>query len=165
MTIRTVLKAVFIAATVFLLVFIFVMSAEPAEESAEISLSVDFTLCRLFRPDFDSLSEEEQLKIAAKTDHFVRKTAHFLEFTALGALICADFLLFDIKWYKSLIFALLSGAAVAASDEIHQIFVAGRSCEIKDMLLDFTGVLTGCLISLLILFITVSIKKKRSKTA
>ena len=162
---RTVLKIVFIAATVFLLIVIFIMSAKPANESAELSLSVDIGLCRLFRCDFDRLSEEEQLKVASEIDHFVRKSAHFLEFTALGALFCADFLLFDLKWFKCLIFAFLSGAATAVSDEIHQSFVPGRSCEITDMLLDSSGVLVGCLLSLLIFFIIANIKKKRSKTA
>ena len=135
------------------------MSAKPANESAELSLSVDMRLCKLFRWDFDKLSEEEQLKAAAEIDHFVRKSAHFLEFAALGALFCADFLLFELKWYKCFMFAFLSGAAAAASDEIHQIFVPGRSCEITDILLDSSGVLSGCLFSILIFFIITSIKK------
>ena len=114
---KTVLRIIFLSATVLLLVFVFIMSAKPAEKSAEISLSVDYRLCRLLRPGFDKLTEEEQLRCAAEIDHFVRKSAHFAEFTALGALFCADFLLFDLKRYQCVIFAFLLGATAAAAVE------------------------------------------------
>ena len=157
----TVLRIIFISLTVILLVFIFIMSAQPADESAELSLSFDYRLCRFFRPDFDSLSEEEQLKVAAEIDHFVRKTAHFLEFSALGALLFADFTLFKIKRGFCILFAFLSGAAYAVSDEVHQLFVPGRSCEAADMLIDSGGVLAGSLFAFLIFLIIITVKAKK----
>ena len=142
-------------------VFIFVMSSQPADESAETSLSVDYRLCRLLRPDFDRLTEEEQQRYAEDIDHLVRKSAHFAEFAALGALFCAVFLSFDLKRYKCILFAFLSGAAVAASDEIHQIFVPGRAGMLTDVLLDCAGVLFGCMFSFLVSVIITSVKKKK----
>ena len=162
---RTLLKTVFIAATACVLCFIFIMSSKPADESGALSLSIDYNLCRLFRPDFDSLPEEEQFKIAAKLDHIVRKTAHFLEFSVLGALLFADFALFGIKRGFCILFAFFSGAAAAVSDEIHQAFVPGRSCEAADMFIDSGGVLSGCLIAFLIFLLIISVKKKKEQKA
>ena len=137
------------------------MSAQPADESAELSLSVDYKLCRFFRPDFDSLTEEEQLKVAAEIDHLVRKTAHFLEFSALGALLFSDFVLFDIKRGFCILFAFLSGTVYAVSDEVHQYFIPGRSCEASDMIIDSGGVLAGSLFAFLIFLIIITVKAKK----
>ena len=38
------------------------------------------------------------------------------------------------------------GTAYAVTDEIHQLFVPGRSCELRDICIDAVGVLCGCLI-------------------
>ena len=39
------------------------------------------------------------------------------------------------------------GTLYAVSDEIHQLFVEGRSCEVRDMLLDSVGVAAGVLLA------------------
>ena len=38
------------------------------------------------------------------------------------------------------------GTVYAVSDEVHQLFVEGRSCEVRDMLLDSAGVAAGVLL-------------------
>ena len=35
----------------------------------------------------------------------------------------------------------------ACSDEIHQLFIFGRSCELRDVLIDFIGSLLGVMIA------------------
>ena len=56
--------------------------------------------------------------------------------------------------------AFLVGAVYAASDEVHQIFIPGRSGEGKDVLLDCVGVLLGILI--LSLFWSDRVKRRRN---
>lgn len=158
---KTVLKIVFLSATALLLAFIFIMSAETAEESSELSVSLGYRLCEIFKPGFKTLPEEEKMQIAEGLDHFVRKTAHFAEFAALGALLYADFALFDFKGLKCILPAFLSGCAAAALDELHQTFVPGRAGMATDILLDCSGVLTGCLFSLLVFYIIRLIKAKK----
>ncbi|MBO4414341.1 MAG: VanZ family protein, partial [Clostridia bacterium] len=68
------------------------------------------------------------------------------EFAVLGALFFTDFYLFDVRRTRCVILGFLSGAAAAVFDEIHQIFVPGRAGMITDVLLDFAGVVTGCLL-------------------
>ena len=45
--------------------------------------------------------------------------------------------------------AWLIGTAYAVTDEFHQSFVPGRSCELRDVVIDSCGVLTGVLAALL----------------
>lgn len=46
--------------------------------------------------------------------------------------------------------AWLIGTAYAVTDEFHQSFVPGRSCEFRDVVIDSCGVLTGVLAALLV---------------
>lgn len=80
---------------------------------------------------FGELSLEERF--------FVRNLAHFVEFFALG------FVMNLILRNPSI--ALFAGLAVAVIDEYIQLFSPGRTAELKDVLIDFIGVLVAvCLI-------------------
>ena len=104
------------------------------------------------------------------TQHMVRKLAHFSEFFLLGA----ELTLYGMFFAKScrvkdgrravVVFlkSALSGLAVAAADEIIQIF-AKRGPQVKDVLLDFTGVLAGTLLVILISGIAGHIRNRHDK--
>ena len=86
-------------------------------------------------------------------DFIVRKAAHFSEYAVLGALLSVTVYLYAQKRWKSFFITLPIGAAVAVCDEVIQLFPVGRSCEVRDMLIDFSGVLTAALIVQLILYL------------
>ncbi len=65
--------------------------------------------------------------------------AHFIEFGVLAILILRASGIKDKNIYWTLIISVL----YAVSDEIHQMFVAGRSAGIFDWLIDFLGILVG----------------------
>lgn len=74
---------------------------------------------------------------------FVRKSAHFTIYFLLGV-----FVLSLLKEYKILSFKLVFISTFlvflyACSDEIHQLFVVGRSGEVFDVLLDSFGGFCG----------------------
>ncbi len=82
----------------------------------------------------------------------VRKTAHFVEFAFLG--FCLGWLLRDapggLGRRSPVLRAALAwccGAVYAVSDELHQLFVAGRSCEMRDVAVDCAGVLCGVVLT------------------
>ena len=79
----------------------------------------------------------------------MRKLAHFLIFAGLGFLSFAAFSV-DLPPRKAFPAALGLGAARAVLDEVHQSFVPGRSCEFRDVCIDFAGVLLGAAFLLLI---------------
>ena len=94
------------------------------------------------------------------TDFIVRKSAHFLEFAGLAFLFNVSFL--QTKKRRMPIIAAIATSLYALSDEIHQIFVEGRSCQLSDWILDSCGGVFGT-IAFLVLFIllTYTIKKKK----
>lgn len=80
----------------------------------------------------------------------VRKTAHFVEYAVMGGLIYANGRVrsFDIGrgsgWWLAL------ALSIPLADEFIQSFVPGRSSEVRDVLLDFTGACAGLLVAVLI---------------
>ena len=144
-------------AVVAMCAFIFVMSAFDADDSTELSMGVVWHIIGFIVPGYDQMSLTEQLYWQQTLDHPVRKTAHFLEYAVLGALmlnlvvrvarLCGG--AGDSKASASspvpklVIIAWALATAYAVTDEIHQMFVPGRSCELGDMLLDSVGVLVG----------------------
>lgn len=74
------------------------------------------------------------------TENFIRKLAHFTEYAILGTMLSVTYYLYLLKIKTALIATLITGAAVAVIDEVIQLFPAGRSCQISDMLLDCCGV-------------------------
>ena len=63
-------------------------------------------------------------------------------------------MLFFTQWNlqkkKTLTYTTLSGICYAITDEFHQYFVDGRSCEIRDVCIDAAGIITGIIIMILI---------------
>lgn len=71
----------------------------------------------------------------------VRTAAHCLEFAGLAVLIFnALYWTFD-RFRPFLAFAV--SALYAVSDEVHQLFVEGRSCQLIDILIDSFGAFLG----------------------
>lgn len=130
--------------------FIFGLSSQNADESSETSGSLIASFAEIFYPGFDELTGEEQEQIIGSFQFIARKTAHFSIYGVLGFL---SFLTFVSYRRLRLISRLSLSAAVclayAISDEIHQLFVAGRSCELRDVCIDFCGALLAITVSAL----------------
>ena len=94
------------------------------------------------------------------TENFIRKLAHFAEYSLLGALLSVTYYVHLRKIKTALIGTLITGAVVATIDEIIQLFPAGRSCQVSDILLDCCGVAFAAAIVMLIIR---SIENKRRK--
>jgi len=120
----------YLITTLIIMAFIFIQSALPGDLSSNESNIFVQILVALFDVDADSAG------------FAVRKCAHFTEYLVLGG---SAMLLFSEMRLGGLI-AWAVGAAYAVTDEFHQIFVAGRSCEVRDMCIDAAGVLCGVLV-------------------
>ncbi len=92
--------------------------------------------------------------------HFVRKLAHFTEYTAIGMLLVSCAYSFDrIRPYRYYAQILFTGLATAVCDETIQLNIPGRAGMVTDVLIDFSGVLTGAIVMLLIYKIYIRIRK------
>lgn len=94
------------------------------------------------------LTRIEKDKYIDKFVFVVRKGAHFTIYFILGFLLISFIKEFRVVDYKSFLLAIFIACLYATSDEIHQLFVAGRSGEIRDVLLDTAGAIVGCLVYL-----------------
>ena len=75
------------------------------------------------------------------TELFIRKLAHFTEFMILGILAKVNY----EGYYKTntILYPLLFSMLYACSDELHQLFVPGRFCAFKDVMIDSSGAFVG----------------------
>ena len=95
------------------------------------------------------------------TSFIVRKLAHFSEYTGLCLLSCNA--LYQTNKRCKPYFGIIIASVYAATDEFHQRFVEGRSCEFRDWAIDTCGALLGALIFLLIFTIVKKIVKNKNK--
>ena len=86
------------------------------------------------------------------TDFVVRKFAHAAEFATLGFFAAVAFGL-TLKSAKKACFGIPFSLVYAVSDEVHQIYVPGRACQLRDVFIDLGGILLGTAVYLLFYFI------------
>lgn len=129
---------------------VFGFSAQTSNQSSSLSLWV----ASLFSKDVDF-----QLVL----EPYIRKIAHFSEYAIGGSLFFSLFATFKIKEEKQIMFASLLGFLYAITDEFHQLFIEGRSGQIKDIFIDTLGAITGSLVMCLIIKGFKILKEKRNK--
>lgn len=143
--------------TALIMLFIFIQSALPANLSEKESGLITMVLSEYFKKDPSLVS------------FIVRKCAHFTEYTLLGIS-----LLFTIREYfrlqqagklfkkRTAATTWCIGTMYAISDEFHQIFTPGRSCEVRDVLIDSLGILTGIVLSMVLVYFMKRIHEKKA---
>ena len=124
-------KTISIILVLIWMIFIFTMSSFNATESNNQSSYIVNILSSILNiNNLDILS------------YIVRKLAHLTEYTILGILILNMVKQINIKTYIGLIISI----SYAISDEIHQLFISGRSCQITDICIDTLGICIGFII-------------------
>ena len=145
---QLIVRILLIVLTILVMIFIFKMSAMEAEESSQLSTSVGYTVGEIVIDGFNEMPDTEQQQYVDGIEHPLRKLAHFSEFAALGLLLLLDAAVFTkLSGFKRFLTAVVLGLIYAASDELHQTLVSGRSCELKDVMIDVGGVISGCIIA------------------
>lgn len=154
----TIKQTVFRVLTIIWAIIIFSFSARSGDISTADSNRVGMTVGRIVVPHFIEWSNDRQVQFAQKIDYPVRKTAHASEYAILGILLVGAEIYYIIEKYlfserkqtsklytnvKLYILPWLIGTLYAVSDEFHQLFVPGRSCQVTDVMIDSMGVIVG----------------------
>lgn len=140
-------KAVFFwAVTVVIMVVIFCFSSQTAVESTDVSNSFSERIIRILQP-VTKITEEEIPSAVESMDGMIRVVAHYSVFLLLGTTcyLAAYFTKNLRHIYKSM-YSVGICTLYAVLDEIHQLFVPGRSFQVLDILTDTAGVITGTII-------------------
>ncbi len=135
--------APWIPAAVWMLI-IFSLSAQPALASNSLSRGVTKiiveTVGKIIPLDIEMSTLND---IVSQFNHFVRKFAHFSAYAVLGILILFALAKNEIRGKKAFALSLAICIIYAVSDELHQLFVPGRGCQLKDVIIDTSGALIG----------------------
>lgn len=155
-----VFRIVSVLLLVAVMLTIFYLSAQDATESDETSGGFISAVIGIFYPRFKGFSELKQMEVIGMFSFWVRKAAHFSIYFSLGV-----FSFLSVVTYKSLKLSVrISVSALicvlySLSDEIHQYFVPGRSCELRDVAIDSLGALLAVFILYIIFTKSKRIKK------
>lgn len=126
---------------VFWLLIIFYFSNQPGNSSSYLSDNLTLLI-------FNDISN---LLI-----FIVRKIAHISEFFILTLLIY-NVLKDYVDFKKSCLFSFVFSVLYSISDELHQLFVVGRECLLRDVFIDAIGII----LALIIIFFIKHYKSKR----
>ena len=133
-------------------VTVFTLSAEIADNSSNTSGNTIKFMIKLINRN---ISNDELQVVVNFLQPVVRKTAHFTLF-AVGGILIYNMLDLFISHNKPISIKVvgiswLTVTCYAITDEVHQLFVPGRSCELRDMLIDSTGVLVGIVLLMIVI--------------
>lgn len=154
------LRWLFFVISISIGVCIFILSAQPAVVSSNTSSSFLMKIFSVLKKDFGELDFATQNSIIEPFIHFTRKAAHFVIYAALGLFVKLFALTLNNKFSFKLVVSMSACLLYAVSDEIHQIFVSGRSGQFSDVILDFCGSCCGIVFAILIVLIIYKIKSK-----
>lgn len=130
--------------SVFFVCFIWGNSLLPGTESGNLSGNVlNFVNSFL-----------KKVGINKEVSHYmIRKAAHFTEHMCFGACLLVTLRAYTQEVLKYISNILFIGLLVPVIDEFIQLFIDGRGGEIKDVIIDFSGLLVGIIISFIIVFL------------
>ena len=140
--------------TLLVMSSIFYFSNQPAVKSSKTSSSITKKIINAVVKN-KKISQKKKNELAKKWEKTVRKIAHFSLYALLGICTYISASLTFIKKgshyiQKNALISLSFCILYAISDEIHQSFIPGRSCELTDILIDTSGSIAGILIVILI---------------
>ncbi len=148
-------------AVVIWMMLIFNFSAQTASESDTLSMGLADKIIAFIHglgdiPVFSYLGSDAVKTFLLNANHYLRKTAHFCIFAVLGLLVVNLLFAYNKKWARNCVAAIFICFLYAISDEVHQYFVPGRACRMKDVLIDTCG----ATVSVMLLYIAHKFRRK-----
>ena len=129
------------------MIVIFLFSSQTADDSSVLSGGISDRIIEVTEVVFPNVDTNEDIFHNA-----IRNTGHFFLYLVLGILLMNALNINNTKGYTPIIIRTkIISFLYAVSDEIHQIYVPGRSWEILDIIIDVLGAGAGILIYLVLI--------------
>ena len=132
-------KAIKGSIVILCMLIIFSFSSDNSIQSSKKSENVILEISSLFGVK----GHRKQQQMINKFFVPVRKCAHFFIYFVLGLSMISFLREFSIPVLKLLLLSIFLTFLYACSDEVHQLFVPGRSGQVSDVLLDTIGASVG----------------------
>ncbi|MHC1770946.1 MAG: VanZ family protein [Flexilinea sp.] len=131
--------------------FIFYQSSQQSSDSlGKSGRIIQWAAEKIYEPYY-SMDELGKIEFVQDFQNPVRKAAHFCEYTILGILVSFAIGILPGRGRTGFALIIFLCLIYAASDEIHQLFVSGRTGSILDWLIDSAGSFIGSLSGLKIM--------------
>ena len=156
-------RIIFLILIIVNCITIYYFSNQGADMSKNSSGRVVDFIARVFLKDMDEVQRQEVCEKILQP--LVRKTAHFTLYAFLGFFtmnFMYSFVRFKINKGQGMWISQAFGSFYALTDEIHQFFIEGRSCELLDVCIDSLGVFTGILLAVIIINVFRKIFKSKN---
>ena len=131
-----------LALTLGWMTLIYGLSSQTATESGSLSAVIAQPITDALAK-WKDLTEEEKAALYYQVDSNVRVVAHFSEYALLGILVT---MFCRLLHWRSVWIPWLICTVYAVTDEWHQSYTAGRASELKDVIVDTTGVIFGIIL-------------------
>jgi VanZ family protein len=130
--------------TIAVMLIIFKLSSAIGEQSSKFTLQITEQIAKhivfIMGKDVDNVN---YLTNIAMWDNLVRKAGHVIEYALMAITINISFSFYHIRKWKSLFLCFGTCFVFACSDEIHQLFIAGRTGQLTDIIIDLVGIVLG----------------------
>lgn len=137
-------KILWTSALIMWMLVIFLFSNQNGEKSQKMSDGLIKNVINIvYQINNKELTKEKEEQLIESTSLIVRKMAHFTVYFILG--IISYFTLKSYQVQNIIFYSILICVLYACSDEIHQLFSAGRSGKILDVCIDTLGGITAIL--------------------
>lgn len=143
---KNIIRLLLWAAVAAWMAVIFYLSSQSAEQSSQTSGGLIRYVAELLIRDFHTLHESEQESIISAFQFSVRTAGHIFEYMVLGMLCTLALFQYKLTAKKRLLISAFICLLYAVSDEVHQLFVPRRSCQLTDVCFDFLGSVLGAII-------------------
>jgi VanZ family protein len=134
-------KFMYGAAVLVWMVVIIGFSNQQASDSNALSSGLSDAIATTIRVMLPGLELD-----AGELNRVVRKLAHALIYLVLGMLVLGTLTKLGVRGGRGVAITLLVCVLFAVSDELHQLFVSGRSGQASDVIIDSIGASIGILL-------------------
>lgn len=107
------------------------------EKSYAVLSTIQKTRSQIKKAEVHIKDNKEKLNI------IIRKNGHFLEYLILAVLLGVALFTNNFKGKNAIVYILFISLFYAVTDEFHQKFVPGRTSDVGDVLIDFSGAILG----------------------
>lgn len=157
-------RRIWLAAAAAWMILIFCFSHQKADDSSEVSGTLAYQVVEgIDRAAGFAWEEETRILYARAIEHPLRKAAHMTEYAVLACILLGNFSQYLLTGKRRYAWAQLGAALYAATDEFHQLFIDGRSGEIKDIAIDSAGAFLGLLLAWAVLFVYNRVRHQKRK--
>ena len=153
---KIIVKIIGITLILMWMMTVFIFSNEKAKKSETTSRK--FTVAIVQVLSGKDISDNEVL--LQDVDRIVRKLAHYTLYTVGGVLIISFAYTMDKTKKEKILYSIAFGVCFVITDEVHQLFVPGRTGRLLDVGIDTLGIITGILIFLIIRKFIIAVRSR-----